>query len=266
MTLKPAFVGILALAAGCSATPDIQTKKSAKDADLLAFFHDWRTFEQPRIAEGAPDYSTAAMAAQYAALANYQRRLGSMDTTGWPTRQQVDYNIVRAEMNGLDFSHRVLRPWARNPAFYVYYFPSRSDQPAREVTVISGAIEMWMYKFPLSPESADSLAARLKVIPKLYKAARVNLDGNAKDLWNYGIADIKAQSRALDALSKRAAATNPAWIPQHSRHALPPTTSQHGSSSRPPPRPARLVLASTTTTGTSRTYSWCRTRGTKKKY
>ena len=209
MILKLAFVGILALAAGCSATPELQAKKSAKYADLVAFFHEWRTFEQPKIVDGTPDYSKAAMSAQHATLADYQHRLSSMDTTGWTTPQQVDYNIVRAEMNGLDFSHRVLRPWARNPAFYVYYFPSRSDQPAREGTVVSGAIEMWMYKFPLSPAVADSLAARLRTIPRLYKAARVNLDGNAKDLWNYGIVDIKSQGRALDALSKRVAATNP---------------------------------------------------------
>ena len=160
--------------------------------------------------DGVPDYSVAAMNAQHAALAGYQRRLAAMDTTGWTTPQQVDYNIVRAEMNGLDFSHRVLRPWARNPSFYVYYFPSRSDQPAREGTVVSGAIEMWMYNFPLSRASADSLAERLRTIPKLLKAARVNLDGNAKDLWNYSIADVRGQSRALAALSARVATTNPA--------------------------------------------------------
>ena len=210
MTVKLAYVGMLALATACSSRSETHTTQRTRYADLVALFHDWRAFEQPKIVDGVPDYSVAAMTAQHAALAGYQRRLAAMDTTGWTTPQQVDYNIVRAEMNGLDFSHRVLRPWARNPSFYVYYFPSRSDQPAREGTVVSGAIEMWMYKFPLSPASADSLAARLRTIPKLLKAARVNLDGNAKDLWNYGIADIKGQSRALAALSARVATTNPA--------------------------------------------------------
>ena len=209
MTVKLAFVGMLALATACSPASEARAKQRTSYADLVALFHDWRTFEQPKIVDGVPDYSVAAMTAQHAELARYQRRLAAMDTTGWTTPQQVDYNIVRAEMNGLDFSHRVLRPWARNPSFYVYYFPSRSDQPAREGTVVSGAIEMWMYTFPLSPASADSLAARLRTIPKLLKAARVNLDGNAKDLWNYGIADIKAQSSALAALSARVATTNP---------------------------------------------------------
>lgn len=208
---------MMALATACSAGSDTKsesrgragTGQRATYADLVALFHDWRAFERPKIVDGVPDYSAAAMAAQHSALAGYQNRLAAMDTTGWTTQQQVDYNIVRAEMNGLDFSHRVLRPWARNPSFYVYYFPSRSDQPAREGTVVYGAIEMWMYKFPLAPASADSLAERLRTIPKLLKVARVNLDGNAKDLWDYGIGDIKAQSRALAALSARVANTNP---------------------------------------------------------
>ncbi len=47
-----------------------------------------------------------------------QKRLAAMDISGWPVSQQVDYHIVRAEMNGLDFEHRVRRPWSRDPDFY----------------------------------------------------------------------------------------------------------------------------------------------------
>ena len=50
-------------------------------------------------------------------------RLAAIDPSGWPIPQQVDYHVVRAEMNGLDFDHRVLRPWANNPAFYVTVLP-----------------------------------------------------------------------------------------------------------------------------------------------
>ena len=32
--------------------------------------------------------------------------------------EQVDYHLVRAEMNGLDFRHRVTRPWFRDPGTY----------------------------------------------------------------------------------------------------------------------------------------------------
>src|SRR5205823_13157738 len=91
-------------------------------ADLVALFQEWRAFQRPAIVEGAPDYSAAAMAAQHKRLAALQKRLAALDTKGWTVAQQVDLEIVRAEMNGLDFDHRVLRPWARNPAFYVTVF------------------------------------------------------------------------------------------------------------------------------------------------
>ena len=46
-------------------------------------------------------------------------------------------------MNGLDFDHRVLRPWANDPAFYVTVFASESDQPAREGHYARGSLELW---------------------------------------------------------------------------------------------------------------------------
>ena len=32
-------------------------------------------------------------------------------------------------MNGLDFYFRVLKPWARDPGFYLTVFPDMSDVP-----------------------------------------------------------------------------------------------------------------------------------------
>jgi uncharacterized protein DUF885 len=208
MTVKLALGGMLALAA-CSTPKPGTDQKSARPADLVAFFREWRAFEQPAMKQGVPDYTAGAMAAQHAKLGDYQRRLAEMDTTGWPVSRQVDYHIVRAEMNGLDFSQRVLRPWARNPAFYVSFFPSRSDQPAREGTVPAGAIELWTWQFPLTPQRATELVSRLDAIPGFLQQARGNLDGNAKDLWTYGIESVRQQSADLAALSVRVAGSNP---------------------------------------------------------
>lgn len=82
--------------------------------ELVALFKAWRDFQKPRRVEGAPDYSVRAMAAQHRELATFQARLKALDPGGWTVPQQVDWQIVRAEMNGLDFDHRVLRPWANN--------------------------------------------------------------------------------------------------------------------------------------------------------
>ena len=44
----------------------------------------------------------------------------------------MDYHLLRAEMNGLDFDHRVLQPWANNPAFYVTVVADESTAASRQ--------------------------------------------------------------------------------------------------------------------------------------
>jgi hypothetical protein len=164
---------------------------------LVAFFKEWRAFQKPKVVDGVPDYSAAAMAAQQRALADMQRRLAAIDPRGWPIPQQVDYEVVRAELAGLDFDHRVLKPWANNPGFYVTVFNEESDQPAREGPFALGAVELWTHPQPLSAESAAAIAAGLKPIPALLAQAKTNLTGNGRDLWTWGTKALRDQSRVL---------------------------------------------------------------------
>jgi hypothetical protein len=172
--------------------------------DLVALFSEWREFQKPRLTAGVPDYSARAMAEQHRALPAFQRRLRAIDPTAWPVHQQVDWHIVRAEMNGLDFDQRVLRPWASNPAFYVTVFPSRSDQPAREGHNAFGAVEVWSYRFPLSAADAERMGAGLRAIPGLLAQAKTNLVGSGRDLWTFGARSIRRQSDTLSRLIAQA--------------------------------------------------------------
>jgi hypothetical protein len=99
---------------------------------LVTLFQQWREFEHPAMKNNVPDYSASAMAAKAAALPRWVKRLDAIDPKSWPIEQQNDYKLMKAEMNGLDFNLRVLRPWARDPAFYVNVWSSRSDVPSRE--------------------------------------------------------------------------------------------------------------------------------------
>ncbi|MBI2403633.1 MAG: DUF885 family protein [Gemmatimonadetes bacterium] len=177
--------------------------------DLVALFQEWRTFQQPKLLDGVPDYSAGAMRAQRRELSTYQSRLTAIDPSGWPVAQQVDHHLVRAEMNGLEFDHRVHRPWARNPGFYVTVFPSQSDQPAREGPHAYGSLELWTYAFPLTAERAAQLSAQLKTIPPLLDQARGNLIENARDLWIMGIRSVSQQSATLAALAAQVAGSTP---------------------------------------------------------
>src|SRR5918993_2343349 len=99
---------------------------------LLSLFPDWRSFEQPPLRQGVPDYTAETTARRHKELQAHQARLRSIDATSWPIAQQVDYELVRAEMNGMDFNIRVLQPWVRDPAFYKSLFTEQSDTPAHE--------------------------------------------------------------------------------------------------------------------------------------
>lgn len=170
--------------------------------ELVALFHDWRAFEQPPMVGGAPDYTAPTFARRHEALAAYLARLAAIDPGAWPVAQQVDYEIVRSEMNGFDFNVRILRPWARDPAFYTTVWTEQSDTPAHEGPTHHGLVELWTYAFPLAPADEAKLARELGVIPPLLEQARVNLTGNARDLWVAGIATIKQQAVALAELDK----------------------------------------------------------------
>ncbi|MCC6317145.1 MAG: DUF885 family protein [Gemmatimonadaceae bacterium] len=192
---------VLTLATGCGggAPPAVPTERPTRHEDLVALFGDWRAFQRPTMVAGVPDYSAAAMTAQHEGLAAYLRRLAAFDTTGWSVAQQVDYHILRAELNGFDFDHRVLRPWQNNPAYYVTFFPDESDQPAREGPFAWGGVELWSHPTPLSAAATLAIDSGLRRIPGLMRQARTNLTGNQKDLWVWGTRSIRSQSSDLTA-------------------------------------------------------------------
>ena len=165
--------------------------------DLIELFLDWRAFESPPLRDGVPDYTATTTAARHQELGAYRQRLATIDPAGWPVEQQVDWHLVRAEMNGMDFNIRVLRPWARDPAFYATVWTYRSDTPAHEGPTAHALVELWKYTPPLSEEKAADLTVELLTIPPFLEQARLNLTGNARDLWMAGIKSVVDQVIAL---------------------------------------------------------------------
>ena len=181
--------------------------------DLLTLFDEWRQFESPPLLEGAPDYTAATFTRRYEDLQSYRARLNAIDPEGWPVSRQVDWHLVRAEMNGFDFNYRVLRPWARDPAFYETIWTYRSDVPGHEGPTHHALTELWTYEFPLSHDEEQRLLADLSVIPPLMKQARANLTGNARELWVTGIRNIRQQRKTLDEIAQKVAVAANAELP-----------------------------------------------------
>ena len=176
---------------------------TGKYTDLVALFKEWRTFETPPLREGAPDYTAETFQKRLPDFKKLEAKLVAMDTTSWTVEQKVDWHIVRAEMNGFDFNHRILQPWVRDPAFYKSIYTERSDVPDHEGPTHHARIELWQYPFPLSTGDKNKLLGQLKTIAPLNQQAQRNLTGNAKDLWVAGIRDIKGQVDDLTQLLER---------------------------------------------------------------
>ncbi|MEH3104658.1 MAG: DUF885 family protein [Sphingomonas phyllosphaerae] len=157
----------------------------------------WHAAAEPAVVDGIPDYSPAALTRRTQALATARSTLAKIDRARIAPAAAIDADLLEAEMNGLDFQLRVLRPWARDPGFYATVWSEQSDVPAHEGPN-APVIDLWRYSYPLSAADATILAAQLAKIPALLDAARVNLAASqAHDLFAYGARAFHDQAELL---------------------------------------------------------------------
>jgi len=180
-----------------------QPKQTNNYTSLVSLFKDWRVFEKPPLLKGAPDYTAVSFNKRWPAFKTLQSRLNKIDTSSLTVEQKVDWMLVWAEMNGYDFNHHILKPWNRDPAFYKTIFTERSDVPAHEGPTHHAVIDLWKYRFPLSAAEKSKLINQLQVIIPLNEQAKMNLTGNAKELWIAGISVIQSQKNDLNELLEK---------------------------------------------------------------
>jgi len=207
--LTAAFLlfALIAGSIGCG-TPEsaVTTPAKAKASfdDLVALFKEFREFQRPKVVDGVPDYTPAAMAAQRQGLAELQGRLAAMDISEWPVSRKVDYLLVRAEMNGLEFDHRVLRPWSRDPAWYI-------------VVEFQFGPKMWprmsIPRLPIPQDRLPNVATRLRAIPSILAQARTNLTEPTADLTMLGIRSKEREGRLLREFVPELAKHHPELVP-----------------------------------------------------
>ena len=177
-----------------------QNNVSQSASELIQLFNDWRSFEQPPLQNGIPDYSQTSFDKRWPQFQALKTRLENLPKEQWPTRQQIDWHILWAEMNGYIFNYKVLKSWERDPAFYKSIWTDQSDVPAHEGPTHHAVTEVWQYSFPLDQASSKKMVASIQIIPGLYAQAKKNLTGNARDLWIAGIRDHQGQYKDLEAL------------------------------------------------------------------
>ena len=77
-----------------------------------------RTWRPNDIGDEIPDFA-AIVEEQTEGLAEFRRRLNALDHSGWPVHDQVDYLLLRSELDDVYFEHHILREFETNAGFYV---------------------------------------------------------------------------------------------------------------------------------------------------
>jgi hypothetical protein len=105
----------------------------AEEADagydaLLALHEDLRDYMLPGFTAGVvmdsgarvgEVYADDLMARKLAGLEAFETRLAALPVKTWSRAAQVDYLAVKSILNGYRFNLEVLRPWKRDPGFYL---------------------------------------------------------------------------------------------------------------------------------------------------
>jgi hypothetical protein len=93
--------------------------------ELLRLAEEFRTMRgytarrwQPSANTGVPDYA-ALVQKQKALLPLFRNRLDALNPSSWSIHCQIDYLLLRAQMDKLEWELYVVRQTSRNPSFYV---------------------------------------------------------------------------------------------------------------------------------------------------
>lgn len=177
-------LGVMVLAA--SATLANPATQSTGYAHLLQIFEEFRDFSESEPPGDLADYA-AAMAERLRTLREFQARLAALDVDPWPISEQVDYHLVRGEMNGLEFALRVVRRWERDPGFYSLEGAGLDEVPAS----------------PMTTAAATAFGAKLRAAPRYFEAARANLGRGevARISGDFALLTLRTMEPAADALS-----------------------------------------------------------------
>ena len=185
--LRPPYIlaAAFALAAACGpsvgdedlvAAPRVAAASSVAAGgnydDLLALFAQFQ--ELQTAPSGGADWSPEAMRRRFEGISGLQRRLGEIGPADWPVPRHVDYLVVRSMLDREEFLHRVSRPWARDPGFYV-----------------DRLMQITFAELPVEGEALERLRTRLAAVPGLLERAREHLTGPAADYAALAIRNLE---------------------------------------------------------------------------
>ena len=89
--------------------------------ELVAIDQELASLRSPIQVGAVPQLGPEAITSRAETVAKARESLGQFDPQGWSVAGKVDYLLVWARANALEFEHRVTRPWQRDPIFYLNF-------------------------------------------------------------------------------------------------------------------------------------------------
>ena len=175
------ILGILAL---LWASSTLQAQAPDADYDRLVALHEeLREYMLPGFTAGVvmdsgarigDVYADDLMMQKLAGLGALETKLAALPVETWSRAGQVDYLAVKSILNGYRFNLEVLRPWKRDPGFYL------DPLMAVAFTEVTG-----------SEEDIAKLRARLRQVPPLLASAQGNLTEVAGDFADLALHNLE---------------------------------------------------------------------------
>lgn len=176
------ILGILAL---LWASGTLQAQAPDADYDRLVALHEeLREYMLPGFTAGVvmdsgarigDVYADDLMTQKLAGLGALETKLAALPVETWSRAGQVDYLAVKSILNGYRFNLEVLRPWKRDPGFYL------DPLMAVAFTEVTG-----------SEEDIAKLRARLRQVPPLLASAQGNLTEVAGDFADLALHNLES--------------------------------------------------------------------------
>ena len=173
--ILPALV--LSLLASCQAATDANLPPINSYGDLVALYASVDSLGRPTLVEGVPDYTRDAMAAKFDSLGVLQSQYARFDTTGWSVDERIDFRLVGAYLAGMEFNHRIMKRWSRDPVFYgvIGWFNPTMDE------------SLSLPGLPVPEGRMERLRMGLEVMPAILEQAKGNLTEMTPDMARLGI-------------------------------------------------------------------------------
>lgn len=169
-----ALITTIGPAESVAVTPGAQYPQAEVDHasdELLRLAAEFRAFRSPVFrprtwrpthrVEAVPDYA-AIVAEQQRGLPEFQERLAAIDPRAWPVHDQVDWLLLRSEMDDVQFEHAVLREIHVNPSFYI-------EQAINRMSATMGAT------VPYGEEVAESIITAFEQMRPILEQGPQNL-------------------------------------------------------------------------------------------